>query len=133
MHQQPISRFPAVQPQVNWPRYFAKLITFMVIIIWSSISLVAIQICATSILASQIPLWILMPKHKERIQIWFYEHFRLITRFTQRMFTVAVVVTCSFLIPDTTIHLSGDILSMKKVKKAILIANHQIYADCIFR
>jgi 1-acyl-sn-glycerol-3-phosphate acyltransferase len=122
-----------VQPQVNWPKYLAKMMTFIVIIMWTSIALVAMQICATSILVSQVPLWIVMPKHKDRIQIWFYEHFRLITRFTQRMFTVAVVVTCFFLIPDTTIHLSGDIVSMKEVKKAILIANHQIYADCTLR
>jgi hypothetical protein len=125
----PISQFPTKKIKVDPLLFFSKIGLFILIMLWSSLALLAIQLLSTMILTSQLPLW-LIPHSKEKIQRLFYQQFRTVIRFTQRIFTVAVLVLIQCLLPKTKIHLSGDFESMAENQKSILISNHQIYPDC---
>jgi 1-acyl-sn-glycerol-3-phosphate acyltransferase len=127
----PISR-TAKNFKVNYLRVITSVVVFVALIVVSSIALVNMQLWAVTILATQVPLWLIVPRQKQNIRVWYYHYYKTIIRLTEKSFGSCLVFIAYILTPNTQLVLSGDYKDLETIEKTILYSNHQIYPDWVY-
>jgi hypothetical protein len=127
---EPISKTTVRPLQTNPLVYYGSFCVYLFILLYTSVALVSVQVCSVAVLYARFPLILIQPRHSQQITQRFYEYYKTIIRFTEQSFGVCIVLLTYLLLPQTELVLSGDIEALSDSNKAILIANHQIYADC---
>lgn len=127
----PISR-TAKNFKVNYLRVITSVLVFVALIVVSSIALVNMQLWAVTILATQVPLWLIVPRQKQNIRVWYYHYYKTIIRLTEKSFGSCLVFIAYILTPNTQLVLSGDYKDLETIEKTILYSNHQIYPDWVY-